>query len=153
MLSAEDALSQVRESDAPEVETLYVTDASRHLQGEVPLQVLLRAPASTPIAALMQPSAVTLSAMMPIASAVNLGAWQSAGSLPVVDRDKRLLGVLRRVRLAQAARERIRPGRSQDREVSLAGLLAGGYWAVVSGLVGASLTLLPQVKRVQPDDR
>jgi magnesium transporter len=153
VLSAEDALSRLRDSDAPEVDMLYVTDPARHLQGEVPLPVLLRAPAATPIAALMRPSATTLAAMMPIASAVSLGAWERAGSLPVIDHDKRLLGVLRRARLAQAARDRTRPARTQAHDASLAGLLAGGYWAVVSGLVGASLALLPQVKRVRPDDR
>ncbi|MGH8663783.1 MAG: magnesium transporter MgtE N-terminal domain-containing protein [Burkholderiales bacterium] len=153
MLSAEEALSHIRASDAPEVDTIYVTDTSRRLQGEVALPGLLRAPEATPLAALMQPTAVTLSAMMPIGSAVSLGAWQRAASLPVVDHDKRLLGVLRRARLAQAARERTRPGRTHDGEASLAGLFAGGYWAVVSGLIGASLALLPHVKRVRPDDR
>jgi magnesium transporter len=153
ILSAEEALSHIRTSDAPEVDTIYVTDASRHLLGAVALPGLLRAPGTTPLAALMQPAAVTLSAMMPIGSALSLGAWQRVASLPVIDRDKRLLGVLRRARLAQAARERIRPARAHDAEASLAGLFAGGYWAVVSGLIGASLALLPHVKRVRPDDQ
>ncbi|MGH8637353.1 MAG: magnesium transporter MgtE N-terminal domain-containing protein, partial [Burkholderiales bacterium] len=37
MLSAEEALSHIRASDAPEVDTIYVTDTSRRLQGEVAL--------------------------------------------------------------------------------------------------------------------
>lgn len=151
-LSAQEALSHIRTSDAPEVDTIYVTDASRHLHGEVALPALLRAPDATPLAALMQPASVTLSAMMPVGSALSLGAWQRAASLPVVDRDKRLLGVLRRARLAQAARERSRPGRAHEGDASLAGLFAGSYWAVVSGLIGATLALLPHVKRVRPDD-
>jgi magnesium transporter len=153
MLSSAEALTHVRASDAPEVDTIYVTDSSRRLQGEVTLQAVLRAPEATPLAALMQPNAMTLSAMMPIGSALTLGAWQRAASLPVVDRETRLLGVLRRTRLAQAARERTPPERTHGDEASLAGMFAGGYWAVVSGLVGASLALLPHVKRVRPDER
>jgi CBS-domain-containing membrane protein len=129
-----------------------VTDAARHLQGEIALQALLRAPDEAPVAALMQPIAVTLSAMMPIGSAITLGAWQRVGSLPVLDHDKRLLGVLRRSRLAQAALGRTRSGRGYDAEASVASVLAGGYWAIVSGLIGASLALLPHVKRVRPDE-
>jgi magnesium transporter len=151
-LSAAQALQQVRAADAPEVDTVYVTDAARHLQGEIGLPALLRAPEDTPIAALMQPPAITLSAMMPIGSAINLGVWQRAGSLAVVDHDKRLLGVLRRSRLAQAALGRARSGRGYEAEASVTGFLAGGYWAIVSGLVGASLALLPHVKRVRQDE-
>ena len=151
-LSAAQALQQVRAPEAPEVDTVYVTDAARHPQGEIALQALLRAPEETPVAALMQPIAVTLSAMMPIGSAINLGAWQRAGSLAVVDHDKRLLGVLRRSRLAQAALGRARPARGYEGEASVTGVLAGGYWAIVSGLAGAALALLPHVKRVRPDE-
>ena len=148
-----EALHGLKDSEAPEVDTVYVADAARHLQGEIALQALLRAPESTPLAALMHPAGVTLAAMMPIGSAVTLGAWQQAASLPVVDHDKRLLGVLRRSRLAQAARGRSRPGRAAETEASVAGMLAGSYWAIVSGLIGAALALLPHVRKVQPEER
>src|SRR5690606_2107248 len=122
-------------------------------QGEVALRTLVRAPDTAPIASLMRPASTTLSAMMPIGSAINLGAWQQAASLPVVDHDKRLIGVLRRARLAQAARERTRPGRNTlSGDASVTGVLAGGYWAIVSGLVGATLALLPHVGRIQRDE-
>lgn len=149
--SVTEALARLKASDAPEVDALYVTDAARRLQGEVALQALLRAPESVPIAALMQPARDTIPAMMPIASALGLGAWQRAMSLPVVNADKRLLGVLRRTRLAQAARDRSRPGRNAGGDGSVAGALAGGYWAIVSGLITAALSLLPHVKRAQGD--
>lgn len=152
MLCAEQALSLVRASDAPELDAVYVTDASRHLQGEIALQTLVRAPEATPVAALMQPSAVMLSAMMPVVAASNMAVWQRAAALPVVDHDRRLLGVLRRAQLARAARERAQPVRTQVREASVAGVLAGGYWAIVSGLVGTGLAFLPRVKRVYVDE-
>lgn len=147
--SAAEALARLKASDAPEVEALYVTDASRRLQGEVALQALLRAPEAAPVAALMQPARDTIPAMMPIASALGLGAWQHAMSLPVVDSEKRLLGVLRRTRLAQAARDRSRPARGAAGDASVAGVLAGGYWAIVSGAIAAAISLLPQPKRPQ----
>ena len=150
-MSAAEGLEQVRASDAPIADMVYVTDTARHLQGEIALAVLVRAPESTPIAALMQAAATTVSAMMPVRAAVALGAWQDAAALPVVDHDKRLLGVLRRARLAQAVRERTRPVRAPHPEGSTAGLLGGGYWTIVSGLTSAALTLLPPVKRVRAE--
>jgi magnesium transporter len=149
--SVAEALERIRKSDAPEVDTVYVADTLRHLQGEIALQALLRAPETASIAALMQPARDAIPAMMPVASALGLGAWQRATSLPVVDADKRLLGVLHRSRLAQAARERTRPGRGAGAEASVAGLLGGGYWAIVSGAITAALSLLPHVKRVRED--
>jgi magnesium transporter len=152
-VAAAEALQQIRASEAADVDLVYVIDAVRHLLGQIALQALLRAPESTPVTALMQPAGPTLSAMMPVASALTLGAWQQAAALPVVDTDRRLLGVLRRSHLAQAARARTRTSRAVDGEASVIGVLAGSYWAIVSGLVGAALALLPPVKRVRPDER
>jgi magnesium transporter len=151
-LSAGEALQQIRAADAADVDTVYVVDSGRHLHGQIGLQALLRAPETTPLTALMRPAGSTLAAMMPIGSALTLGAWQHAGALPVVDHDRRLLGVLRRGRLAQATRGRMRAARPGAGEASVIGVLAGSYWAIVSGLVGAALALLPPVKRVRPDE-
>jgi Mg/Co/Ni transporter MgtE len=151
--AAQAAVAAVRSSDAPEVDAVYVVDAAQRLRGVLALPVLLRAPDSTPIGQLALPSAATLAPMTPIAAAAGLGHWQRAAALPVVDHEQRLLGVLRRSRLALATQTRARSESGRAGAASVAGVLAGSYWAVVAGLTGAALSLLPPVQRVHSEER
>ena len=89
--------------------------------------------------------------MMPVASATSLRAWEKFEELPVLDHDQRLIGVLRRSALAGAVRSRARPARATQDDGSIAGALAASYWGIVSGLIGATLALLPHVKRISRD--
>jgi magnesium transporter len=147
------ALVTVRSSEVPEIEAVYVVDVAHRLRGVLALAVLLRAPASTPIGQLAQPPAATLAPMMPIAAAASLGHWQRAAALPVVDHEQRLLGVLRRSGLTLATQTRARSGSERAGAASVAGVLAGSYWAVVAGLSGAALSLLPPVQRVHSEEQ
>ena len=149
--SATHALQRVREGHESGVERILVVDGERKLIGEVSLAALLHAPESATVATLMTPAAATLSAMMPIAAATTLRAWEHASTLPVVDREQRLIGVLHRAALSRAMRERTRELQA-DTASSVTGLLASGYWNVISGLAGATLALLPAVDRVLPED-
>jgi magnesium transporter len=151
-MSVRDALRALRDGDAPDADAIYVVDAMHRLQGEIALPILLRAPDASSLGHLLLPSALTLSPRMPIASVSNLTQWQRAATLPVVDHENRLLGILRRTRLAQAVRQNVPSERESRPGASVVGLLAGGYWVVVSGLASASLSLLPEVQRVQPGD-
>jgi hypothetical protein len=64
-----------------------------------------------------------------------------------------LLGVLRRSGLALATQTRARAESGRASAASVTGVLAGGYWAVVAGLTGAALSLLPPVQRVHSEER
>jgi predicted transcriptional regulator len=130
---------------------VHSVDAERRLTGWVSLQALLRAPESTSISTLARPAPAALSAMMPIAAAAALNVWERSATLPVIDRDKRLIGVLHRSTLARAMNDRSRHPRSGG-DASVAGVLAASYWGIVSGLAGATLALLPPAKRVLPED-
>lgn len=147
------AMRAVQTSDVPEIDAVYVVDSAQRLRGVLALPALLRAPDSTPIGQLALPPAATLAPMMPIAAAASLGHWQRAAALPVVDHEQRLLGVLRRSGLALATQTRARSDSGRAGAASVAGVLAGSYWAVVAGLTGAALSLLPAVPRVHSEDR
>ena len=149
--SAADALHRVRQGHETGVDRILVVDAERRLVGEVMLEALLHAPELTTVAALMRPVPTTLAAMMPIAAAANLRAWERGSTLPVVDREERLIGVLRRSALSRALRERERALQT-DTAKSVTAILASGYWNVISGLAAATLALLPAVDRVRAED-
>jgi hypothetical protein len=71
--------------------------------------------------------------------------------LPAVERDGRLIGVLRRGTLARAlARSRL-PGPAPS-EPPLSGILARGYWDAFSGLAEAMLSALPPAKPVYKEE-
>lgn len=146
------ALAHLRTAPDSELDHLFVVDAEQHLHGRIGLHALLRADERAMLSGLIRPVATTLSVMMPIASARTSSLWDRSQALPVIDRDKRLIGVLRRVTLAQALRSRNRGATEAPGTGSVAGALAGSYWEIVSGLSTASLGLLPAVKRVQPEE-
>jgi len=143
------ALEQARAAVDTELDQLFVVDAQQHLLGRLGLDALLRADARALAGSLARPAAGTLSAMMPMASARTLPLWERVQMLPVLDRDQRLIGVLRRSALTRAVRTR---ARGAEHVESVTGALAGSYWGIVSGLSSATLSLLPSVKRVLPED-
>jgi len=65
----------------------------------------------------------------------------------VVDRSGRLIGVLRREALMRAL-ARGPAAQAALAEATVAGSLARGYWAAVSGLFAACLAALPGVRPV-----
>jgi magnesium transporter len=152
-IQAQAALAAVRTSEVAEIDAVYLVDGAQRLRGVLSLSVLLRAPDTTPISQLAQPPATTLAPMMPIAAAAGLHHWQRTTALPVVDHEQRLLGVLRRSGLALATQTRARAESGRASAASVTGVLAGGYWAVVAGLTGAALSLLPPVQRVRSEER
>ena len=149
--TATQALQRVRQGQETGVERILVVDAERKLLGDVSLEALLHAPESMTVAALMHPTATTLPAMMPIAAATALRAWEEGSALPVVDREEHLIGVLHRSALSRAMRERVRHLQA-DTTTSVTGLLTSGYWNIFSALSSATLALLPAVDRVLPED-
>lgn len=145
-------LEQVREAADTDLEQVFVVDPEQHLLGGIGLHALLRADARALASGLTRPVAATLSAMMPMASARAMNLWERTQALPVLDRDRRLIGVLRRSALTRAMRARARGTADVGGAGSVTGALASSYWGIVSGLSSATLALLPPIKRVLPED-
>jgi magnesium transporter len=147
-----DALARLRQGQQADLDQVFVVDAERRLQGCISLQALLRAAENTSLSTLTRSAPTTLSAMMPVAAAARLPAWERVTALPVAERDERLIGVLRRSALSRAVGDRTR-AQATNSDASVAGVLAASYWTIVSGLASASLALLPRTKRVLPEDQ
>jgi len=150
--SVGEALARVRRGSEAEVDQVYAVDPEQRLLGVVELPALLRAAEPTAIARLMRPPVGVLAAAAPVGSAAAHDSWERATVLPVVERNQRLLGVLRRSTLRRAL-ARAEGGEPEAGEITVIGLLADGYWDAVSGLAEAALALLPRVQPVLPEDR
>jgi len=151
-LTAGAALEQARVIPDTELDRVFVVDAEQHLLGWIGLQALLRADPRTTAGSLARPVSAVLSVVMPMASARLIAAWERVQMLPVLDRDQRLIGVLRRSSLTRSMRARNRGAAHAEHAESVSGALAQSYWNIVSGLSSATLSLLPSVKRVLPED-
>jgi Mg/Co/Ni transporter MgtE len=148
---AADALTRIRDGEETIVDQIYVTGADQRLLGIVDLHRMLRAPQVAALETLMHPPLAILSAVTPLTSAVTQRGWERSSVLPAVERDGRLIGVLRRGTLARAlARSRIAAPAPSDPPLS--GILARGYWDAFSGLAEAMVSSLPPAKPVYREE-
>jgi magnesium transporter len=148
--AAGEALARVRRGGEAEVEQVYAVDPEQRLLGVVELPALVRTAETAAVATLMREPFGVLSAAAPLASAAAHEGWERAAVLPVVERNERLLGVLRRSTLRRALVQ-AEGGELEAGEATIVGLLAHGYWEAVSGLAEAALALLPRIKPVLPE--
>lgn len=145
-------IDQLRAVPETGLEHVFVVDAAQHLQGCIGLHLLLKADPRALAGSLARPAVATLAAMMPLSSIRTAAFWERVQSLPVLDREQRLIGVLRRASLTRAQRTRGRTADLDRHAASLTGTLAQSYWGIVSGLSSATLSLLPSIKRIAPDE-
>lgn len=148
---AGDALARVRAGEETIVDQLYVIGADQRLLGIVDLHKALRAPEAVPLEALMYPPVAVLSAVTPLTSAATQRGWERSSVLPAVERDGRLIGVLRRGTLARALVRGRLPSQGMG-EPALSGIVARGYWDAVSGLAEAMVSSLPPAKPVYKEE-
>jgi magnesium transporter len=144
---ARDALERVRRAEAS-VLRVFVVASEQRLRGWVPLAALLRAPEAARLESLMSRPEAMLPASAPLRGALAHPAWERAAALPVVGAGNRLIGVLTRDALTRALRAAAPPGRAAAGD-SLAGILALGYWEMLSAIVEAASTLLPRVRPLE----
>lgn len=147
-----EALARVRNGDETLIEQVYAVETDQRLVGIMDLRELLRVPELTTLAAIMRKPAAVLTAMTTLSGAATQRGWQQTSVLPVVERDGRLIGVMRRATLARALARGRGPAQPAE-EATIAGVMARGYWDALSGIAEAGLALLPPVKPVQPDDQ
>ncbi len=100
-----EALAVLRKQRHKHVSELYVVDDDGRLAGRVTLQHLAIAEPTEEIGQLMATHPASIQAIAPRDEAVELLEHQGVSSLPVVDFDERLIGVIRHRSLVAAAAE------------------------------------------------
>ena len=98
------ALARVRAAGNRRIADVFVTDADRRLSGRVPLQALAVAPPEALLGSLAQ-RAVAVQAIAPQEEVVDRITEGRLTSLPVVDFEGRLLGVIRHDTLVTTAQQ------------------------------------------------
>jgi magnesium transporter len=92
--TAGDVIRRIRSAEIRSPAAVYVLDASRRLAGQVPLTALLLAPPETGIHELMTDVDACVTPDIDQEHAASIAVENRAGALPVVDDDRRLLGVV-----------------------------------------------------------
>ncbi len=148
--SVANALEGIRQTRS-EHATLFVTDATRRLVGLVGLAALMQAPGAATLATLMRRPVAVLAAQAPLAGVAGHPGWVHASLLPVVESGERLVGAMTRDALTRALERHAQAPDARPAVASLPGLLAGGYWQALSGLMESGLALLPRVPPMTGD--
>jgi magnesium transporter len=105
-LSVKDALSRLRTSRRVPSQDLVVVDEDNKLEGLVALVDAVRADPKRPLEQLVRRMPISVHAMTPREEVVDLLSRRNAMTLPVVDLEGRLLGVIRHdAHLVQAVQE------------------------------------------------
>lgn len=102
--TAQQALSKLRQVSERRISDIFVTDENNHLVGRVSLQAVAVASPTSLLETLMQP-AIAVQAVDPQDEVVEKFTSGRLASLPVVDFEGRLIGVIRHDRLATTAQE------------------------------------------------
>jgi magnesium transporter len=104
--TVQQALEHVRAARMQRVADVFFTDDERHLTGTIPLHILAIAPPDALVESLVQPT-VPVQAIDPQSDVVEHFNKRRLASLPVVDFEGRLLGVIRYDTLAMTAQENV----------------------------------------------
>ncbi len=99
------ALELTRASGAELDRQLYVVDRQQRLQGAVASAALLREEAGTPLSRLTTPGIAPLPARTELRAALEHPAWERWDPLPVINRERRVVGLIHHADLRQALRE------------------------------------------------
>lgn len=145
--AVEDALLRVRAMPGTRVEEIYTVGMGERLLGSIELATLMRAPTHAALETIARKPPAVLPAASPLAGAAMHRGWQHAAGLPVVEANERLIGVLRRATLMRALARNRSPS-AQAETLDVLGVIAGGYWQAIAGLVGSAVAALPSVQPV-----
>ncbi len=99
------ALELTRASGAELDRQLFVVDRQQRLQGAVATAALLREEPATPLQRLLIPGLSPLPARTELHAALEHPAWERWDPLPVINRERRVVGLIHHADLRQAIRE------------------------------------------------
>jgi len=142
-----DAIARVRVATT-DIARVHVIGPGERLLGTSELAALLRAQETAQLGSVVGEPPDVLAAVSSLSGAATHRGWNVTASLPVVERGDRLVGVLRRATLARALRRSAADARARQHE-TLSEVLASSYWDALSGVISATMTLLPSARPVK----
>jgi magnesium transporter len=101
----QEALDRIQQQKKRRIYDLFLVDETRHLVGVVSLQDLLAASETLELSSLVKRQPITIQALAPAEEAIDLFQTARLNTLPVVDYDGRLLGVIRQRAIMRATEQ------------------------------------------------
>lgn len=144
-LSVAEVFERLRAYPAGVMHYVYAIDGERRLTGVINMRELMLAPPDAPFGTRITRNPEALFAHDPLEVVARHAGWKRNHALPVIDRERRLLGALRysTFRAIEAELGQTAPGASADQTASaLAELCAVGASAMTR-FIGAALALEP----------
>ena len=135
-----DALAQIRHSQSEDADTVFVIDDRRRPVGGITAGMLLQYHPDTPLGDVMDGAIGSLPARARLASVSDLAAWDEWHTLPIVNRNKELIGGLKRRSVRAAA---YRPPKVTAERASLVSLLAYASLATVFDIAQMWTEIIP----------
>lgn len=153
-LSVSEVFERLRAYPAGAMHYVYAIDAERRLTGVINMRELMLAPPDAPFGTRVARNPEALYAHDPLEVVARHAGWKRNHALPVVDRERRLLGALRysTFRAIETELGQATAGSNADQTASaLAELCAVGASAMTR-FIGAALALepLPTDRRTEP---
>ncbi len=139
--TVEQALGRIQEQSGPNFDHLYLESHDHRLFGVVDLRVLLLSPPDTPLSRLARELDGRIPADADRRAILAHPGWRTAHSLPVVDREGALLGVIGYAALRRIELE-IR-GIERQPQLSTVEVLGDLFWTGMAGLFGTVAPLPP----------
>lgn len=133
-ITVADAMKLIRNSTPRVQYYLYVLGAGHHLVGVITLRDLMAAPPRVDISAIMNPNVARLAASSGAAGILLNPNWRSFHALPVVDAEKRFLGVIRH-ETVQRLREEALSKTDKDHLLDMLLSMSDIYWIGLSGIL------------------
>lgn len=141
-----DAWDRLRREAVSIERFIYIVDREQRPVGRVASAELLRADNDMLVDRLAVTAPASLAARDDLSAAIDLDAWRECDPLPVLSRDRRLLGVARHAALYRGA-ARLGDGHADTVFTDALMALMEAYWTGLSRLIEAPFSLLPPARR------
>lgn len=142
-----DMLDLIKRSKDASIATPFIIDHNQYLIGHIELADLLRANTKTSLVKLAKPSLHKLSAHALLLKLENHQGWRNTSSLPVIDHNNKLVGVMTYSALQRALSLEHNTIISQPDNENAVANIAEIYWLGVSSLIQAVIGLFPCAPR------
>jgi len=142
-LSVAEVFERLRAHPSGVMHYVYAIDSERRLIGVVNMRELMLAPPETPLGTIITRDPEVLYAQDPLEVIARHAGWRRNHALPVVDRDRRFLGVLRysTFRAIETALGQAAAGPSVDQTASALAELCTLGASAMTRFIGATLAL------------
>ncbi len=149
------ALELARSSASELDRQLFVVDRQQRLQGAVAAAGLLREDPASPLARILQAATAALPGRTDLRAAIEHPGWERWDPLPVINRERRVVGLLHHADLRQALRESQNWGPTQPplsgSVLELLDMSWHGLADLLDGGLRLSRTAAPPTSRERPD--